>query len=205
MLEGPAGGGRVAERVTGDRLQQESLRHPAAGQRHGDGAVEDGRERVRRGLRVASGEPKRREDDTHHPGFALLPVQPGEDGVHLPGFPQPQTGVQLARCHPCRHHVPRHDQLGQPLGSPVGGERVGGTAARELERSARGVQQPAASCPAGAPRGAAGRSRAPGRWRRARYGRHGPAGSASPGPRRRDSWHTSRCGEAGAPPLFRDQ
>src|SRR3954452_4128066 len=44
-LEGALGGPGLAERVAGDRLQQEGVRQPEVAVRHGDGAVEYGRER----------------------------------------------------------------------------------------------------------------------------------------------------------------
>jgi hypothetical protein len=75
LLQGAAGGDRVAERVTGDRLQQEGLTRPAQ-VGHRGGAVQDGGERSGRRLRVAMGEPQRREGVTQLSAVGI--VQPGE-------------------------------------------------------------------------------------------------------------------------------
>jgi hypothetical protein len=55
--EGAPGGGLVAERVAGDRLQQRSRHHEHLADL-GDRTVQDGREYARRRLRVVLGEPR---------------------------------------------------------------------------------------------------------------------------------------------------
>jgi hypothetical protein len=70
-LQGPVGGGRVAERVPGDRLQQEGLSTPGRpGYRCG--AVEDRRERSDRCSRVILRQSQRRQADAHLPAVAVL-------------------------------------------------------------------------------------------------------------------------------------
>ena len=72
-LEGAPGGGLVAaERIPGDRLQQERRDQPGP-PAHGSGAIQDRRERGGRRVRIVLGEPQRRGGDTHLAavGFAL--------------------------------------------------------------------------------------------------------------------------------------
>jgi hypothetical protein len=89
-LEGAPGGGRVAERVAGDRLQQECSHHPGRmDPDSGDRAVDDGRERGGRRLRVVLGEPQRRQGGAHFCALALVLVQPYEGGFDPAGFSQP--------------------------------------------------------------------------------------------------------------------
>ena len=58
LLQGPSRGTRVAERVTGDGLEQEGLDLPQMGVRHHDRAVDDRREHGDRRRRVILGEPQ---------------------------------------------------------------------------------------------------------------------------------------------------
>ena len=68
----------VAERVPGDRLQQESLvlQGPIG---YRSGAVQDRRERGGRRVRVVLGEPQRRRGDADIPTVAVLVAEVGED------------------------------------------------------------------------------------------------------------------------------
>jgi hypothetical protein len=86
-LEGAPGGGLIAERVTGDRLQQQARRYPA--RMAPDGAVNDGRERGRRRQRILLGQPQRRQDGAHLCAFALTGVQAGQGGFDAVGSAQP--------------------------------------------------------------------------------------------------------------------
>jgi hypothetical protein len=74
-LQGTPGRGRVAEQIARDRLQPERLSQPAQ-VGHRGGAVQDRRECCRSRLRVALGEPQRRESVAHFPAFRV--VQAGE-------------------------------------------------------------------------------------------------------------------------------
>ena len=80
-LEGAPGGGRVAERVPGDRLQQESLSQPGP-PRDGSGAVQDRREGGGGRVRVVLGEPQRRGGNADLPVTAARFAEVGQD---LPG------------------------------------------------------------------------------------------------------------------------
>jgi hypothetical protein len=86
-LQGAPGGGRVAERVACRRLQQQSRHH-----REGlepDGAVDDGRERGRRRLRVVLGEPQAAQGGAYLWVSALVFVQRGEGGFDAFGLARP--------------------------------------------------------------------------------------------------------------------
>jgi len=65
-LHRPAGGGRIAQRVPGDRLQQERLNQPGP-PAHPGGAVQDRREDLGHGTRVVLGETYHRGGETHLP------------------------------------------------------------------------------------------------------------------------------------------
>ena len=99
-LEGAPGGGPVAERVAGDRLEQERLNYPEMGVRQRDGAVDDGRERLRRRLRIVLGEPQHRDSVAHFPAVALLLVQPGQGLFDAPRFTDPHERLQQVRSQP---------------------------------------------------------------------------------------------------------
>ena len=75
-LKGAPGGGRVAERVPGDRLQQEGLDQPGP-PAHSGGAVQDRRERHGRRVRVVLGEPQHRGGDAHLPAVAVAFAESG--------------------------------------------------------------------------------------------------------------------------------
>jgi hypothetical protein len=78
-LEGTPGGARVAERVAGDRVEQESLNLPKVRARHRRRTVEDGRQSGDRRVRVVLGEPQRRRGDAHLATVALRTVHLGQE------------------------------------------------------------------------------------------------------------------------------
>ena len=134
-LQGPAGGARVAERVPGDRLQQERLNQPGRPD-YRCGAVQDRRDRGHRRARVVSGKPQHRGSDAHLPVVAVAVAEAGEGLFGALDFAEAHQGVQQ-QC-PCRReeHVRCGQASAQPLGGLEGGQRVGVTAARQLEHSA---------------------------------------------------------------------
>jgi len=67
------GSARVAERVACDRLQQGSRHYPY--RMGSDGAIQDGRERCRRALRIVPGQPDQCDDVAHFAALALVRVQ----------------------------------------------------------------------------------------------------------------------------------
>src|SRR5438445_13881709 len=77
-LEGAPGAGRVAERVAGDRLEQERLDLPEMSVLQRSRAVDDGREHGRRRLRVLLREPQRCLGYAYLCPFPLRPVHVGE-------------------------------------------------------------------------------------------------------------------------------
>jgi len=73
-LEGPRGGVRIAERVAGDRLQQERAHSPKR-VGHRRRVVQNRREYRRRRVSVTLGEPQLRDRDADLAGFARLFVE----------------------------------------------------------------------------------------------------------------------------------
>ena len=96
-LQGIPGGGRGAERVPGDRLQQERLSQPGRPEQW-RGAIQDRRDRGERRVRVTLREPQRRQADAHCRTVAVLV---GESGEVLLG------GVGIAEPDPCSLTNPR--------------------------------------------------------------------------------------------------
>ncbi|MGH3168875.1 MAG: hypothetical protein ACRDN0_23700, partial [Trebonia sp.] len=92
-LHGDLGGGPVAERVPGGRLQDERLSQPGPPE-HMDGAVENRREHGAGGVRIALGKPQRRGGDADLPAVAILVVQPGQDLPRMLGLAQACQGLQ---------------------------------------------------------------------------------------------------------------
>src|SRR6266700_1709252 len=105
LLEGPPGSARVAERVTGDRLEQERLDVPQMGVRHHHRAVDDGCERGGRRRRVILGEPQRRLGDARLTSVAFRPVQAGEGLLDAPGLPRAYERLQQVRAQPRAERV----------------------------------------------------------------------------------------------------
>ena len=93
-LEGAPGGARVAERVAGDRLEQERLNVPEVGVRQGNRAVNDRGELGRRRGRIALGEPEDRRGIAHLPAVALRSVQLGEGLFDALRVAQPDERLQ---------------------------------------------------------------------------------------------------------------
>ena len=91
-LQGAPGGGRVAERVAGDRLQQERLSQPARpGYRRG--AVENRRERGDRRVRVVLREPQHRQAGAHGPAVAVLVAECGQGLLGPLGLTEADQGL----------------------------------------------------------------------------------------------------------------
>jgi hypothetical protein len=91
-LQGAPGGGRVAERVAGDRLQQEGLTQrgrPA----YRRGAVENRRNSRDRCARVALRQPQRRQADAHLPQVAVLVAECGQGLLGALGLPEADQGL----------------------------------------------------------------------------------------------------------------
>ena len=137
LLEGPPGGGRVAERVGGDRLEEERLDVPQMGVRHHDRAVDDGREHGGRRCRVVLGESQRRLGDADLAPAAFRSVQA------IQGLPDPlrrtraHERLQQVRTQPRGERVRGDEGLGQPFGRQEGAQR-GGMAAADRIRACRG-------------------------------------------------------------------
>ena len=139
-LEGVPGGGRVAERVLGDRLQHERLNQPGPPDL-GSGAVQDRREGGGRRVRVVLGEPQRRGGDTHLAVFAVLVAEAGEDLLGAFGLAEAHQGVQHKGPRRRDEQGRRGQAPGQPFGGTEGGQRVGVPATRQLELAAAMVDQ----------------------------------------------------------------
>jgi hypothetical protein len=86
-FQSPPGGGRVAERLPGHRLQQERVGQPNP-RECGWGAVEDRRERGDRRVRVVLGEPQRRGGDARLPVVVVLVAEFGEGLLGALGITQ---------------------------------------------------------------------------------------------------------------------
>src|SRR6516164_6453410 len=84
-LQGAPCGGRVAERVPGDRLQQESVRQPGL-RGYVNRALQDRRKRGGRRVRVVLAEPQRRCGDAYLARLAVLIAEAHEDLLGTLGF-----------------------------------------------------------------------------------------------------------------------
>ena len=135
-LDRASGGGRVAEGVARDRLQQEGLNRPAAGFHDRGGAVEDGRERGGGRLRAVLGEPQRRQGEMCLSGLALGRVHLAQGLFDALRLAQSYPGVQQERSCLGGECVMGSDPSGQALGALEGSQRVLVTAARELKHPA---------------------------------------------------------------------
>ena len=137
-LQGAPGGGRVAERVACRRLQQQSRHHR---ERLGpDGAVDDGRERGSRRLRIVLGKPQRRQGGACLWVPALVFVQRGGGGFDAFGLARPQQRLQHVRSHRRREDIRRDEGGGQPLAGLEVSQRLFVTAKSEVEQAARIVE-----------------------------------------------------------------
>ena len=130
-LKGAAGRGLVAERVPGDRLQQESLNQPGP-PAHSDGAVHDRRARPGRRVRVVPGEPQRRGGDAHLPAVAVTLAESGQNLLGGLGLAGSRQGMHK----PGAQRPGKRMRPGQPLSGPERGQRVGGPAAAQLKLAA---------------------------------------------------------------------
>ena len=140
LLEGPPRGARVAERVTGDRLEQERLDVPQMGVRHHDRAVDDGCEHGGRRRRVILGEPQRCLGDAGLAPVALRSVQVGEGLLDALGLARAHERLQQVRAQPRGERVRRDERVGQPFGRLEGAQRGVMAAADEFEHAAAVVQ-----------------------------------------------------------------
>jgi hypothetical protein len=91
-LQSAPGGGRVAERVAGDRLQQERLSQPG-GPGYRRGAVQNRRERSDRRARVVLRQPQRRQADAHLPEVAVLVAESGQGLLGALGLTEADQGL----------------------------------------------------------------------------------------------------------------
>ena len=135
-LQGALGGARVAERVPGDRLQQESL-EPARP------AELPGAEPSRTGASAAAAACG--SCWASRSTAAAMRISPRSRSCSpRPARACSARSVSPRRTRACSQPCPRHrDEVvrrgevpGQPLGGPEGGQRVGVTAARQLEQPA---------------------------------------------------------------------
>jgi hypothetical protein len=133
--QGVAGCGRVAECVSGDRLEHVGVREPG-GRRHGYGAGEDRCELDGRRVRIVLGDPQRRDGHAYFAaGAALLAVV--RDVLLGPlGFTQPDQGVQPQGAGPHERPLRRVEEPGQPLGGLEGRQHVLVMPARQLKQRA---------------------------------------------------------------------
>ena len=82
------------------------------------------------------GEPQRRRGGADLPAVAVLFAELGEGLLGALGLAEAHQGLQQP-CPRRRDEVVRCGEMpGQPLGGPEGGQRVGVTAARQLEQPA---------------------------------------------------------------------
>ena len=91
-FQGPVGGALVAERVPGDRLQQESVSQPNPWEYRGS-AVKDRRERGDRRVRVVLGEPQHRGGDARLPVLAVLVAEFGKGLLGALGVAQAHQDI----------------------------------------------------------------------------------------------------------------
>jgi len=87
-LQGTSGGGLVAQRVAGSCRQQQRRHHPHLAD-PGERAVQDGRERISRRLRVVRGQSQRRHCGPHLRAGSLVLAQFGESLLGASGLAQP--------------------------------------------------------------------------------------------------------------------
>jgi hypothetical protein len=93
LLQDTSGPDLVAQRVAGSCLQQQRRYHPHPAD-PGDRAVQDGRERISRRLRVAGGQPQRRRCGPHFHAGSLVRAQFGERLLGASGLAQPYQRLQ---------------------------------------------------------------------------------------------------------------
>ena len=137
-LQGACGGGRVAERIPGHRLQQGSRHEPY--RVSPDGTVHDGRERGRRALRVVLGQPEQRDDVAYLGAPALACVQLRDGAFDLPRLAEQDERLQHVRPQRRGQGMRRDQRLGQLPGGPEGGDRVGVMTAGHVEAPASVVE-----------------------------------------------------------------
>ena len=109
-----------AERVPGDRLQQERVSQPAP-RDAGPGAIQDWRERRGRRVGVVLGEPQHRGGDTHLPAVAVMFTEADERFLCTLRLAEANQGVHEHCPHP-RHKLVR---CGQVPGQLLGGSESG--------------------------------------------------------------------------------
>ena len=139
-LECLPGGGRVTERVLGDRLQQESLDQPGR-PAHRSGAVQDRREHGHGRVRVLLREPEPRRRDAHLPAAAILLAQFGEGLLGALDVAEVHQREQPERPRPRGESVRAGQKRIEPFGGAESGQRAIAPAARQLDAAADEVDR----------------------------------------------------------------